>query len=185
MLSQLKDQIKFIRNNHFHPKLSTLTGNILEIGFGKGDSFKHYRQDSNVHAIDLNTLEFDKQADHSNLSIFQGNAENLPFPDDYFDSLVFSFVLCSVDSVDAVINEINRVVKRGGTIIALEHVKSNKRFIVFFQKLITAIQRTVGMKCHLDRDPRSAWKSYNFKTITEVEFHNSLEPYLYIELEKM
>ena len=49
---QLKKQISYIKENYFTPSLEALTGNVLEIGCGKGENFKYYSEDCSVFAID-------------------------------------------------------------------------------------------------------------------------------------
>jgi ubiquinone/menaquinone biosynthesis C-methylase UbiE len=50
---------------------------------------------------------------------------NLAFPDDSFDAVVFGLVLCSVPSVERALAEAHRVLRKGGRLRALEHVRSD------------------------------------------------------------
>jgi len=49
--------------------------------------------------------------------------EQLPLPDDSVDSVLFAYVLCSVDSVEEVLAEARRVLHPDGTVCVLEHVR--------------------------------------------------------------
>lgn len=183
---QLKKQINEIKNNYFYPSLKSLNGNILEIGFGKGDNFEYYPDDSKIYAIEKTEKLLINGNNHfkkKNLILKKGTAENLTFENEFFDAVVFSFVLCSVNSIDkSSIQETKRVLKKGGRIILLEHIKSKNKISLAIQKTITAIQ-TLFISCHMDRDPRPFLKE-NFKIIREEFFDNSLEPYLFMELIK-
>ena len=97
--------------------------------------------------------------------------------------MILSFVLCSVNSVENSIREIKRVLKRGGEIVLLEHIKSNNKITYKVQKVLNGVQ-TLFFDCHLDRDPREILRKNKFKILTEKIFYNSLEPYLFMELIK-
>ena len=57
--------------------------------------------------------------------IVEGTGESIPFPDDSFDSVHIGLVLCSVDDVAATLSEIRRVLKPGGRLVVLEHVRGD------------------------------------------------------------
>jgi ubiquinone/menaquinone biosynthesis C-methylase UbiE len=50
--------------------------------------------------------------------------EHLPLPDDSVDSVLFAYVLCSVESVEQVLSEVRRVLHPDGTVCVLEHVRA-------------------------------------------------------------
>ena len=54
------------------------------------------------------------------VSLVQGTAEALPFPDDRFDAVVFTFLLRYVEDRQAVLDELARVLKPGGQMASLE-----------------------------------------------------------------
>lgn len=179
---QLKKQINIIKNDFFYPSLKTLNGNILEIGFGKGNNLGVYPDRCKVYAIDKTKEHINNPnpLGNKNIVLKKGIAEEIPYKDDFFDAVVFSFVLCSVNSVDKTIQEIKRVLKKGGRVILLEHIKSENKISHFVQKAITVIQ-SFFVSCHMDRDPRPILKK-NFKVVKEEYFNNSLEPYIFMEM---
>lgn len=182
---QLKEQISYIKENYFTPSLEALTGNVLEIGCGKGENFKYYSEGCSVFAIDKK-IEFEHlqkiQKDiRCKLFIQEAKAERLLHEDGYFDAVIASFVLCSVESVEKTIDEISRVLRKGGKLILIEHVKSNNSITSSFQKILTLILRLLSKNCRLDRDPRFLLPKDKLHIISEKFFSNSLEPYLYLE----
>lgn len=99
---------------------------ILEIGAGTGANFHWYKHNSRVAAVEpsfeMLRIATTKQST-SEITLIQGYAEQLPFKDQSFDGALASLVLCSVERQETVFAELQRVVRRGGTISMLEHVR--------------------------------------------------------------
>ena len=182
---QLRKQISQIKTNYFFPALNKLKGNVLEIGYGKGENFKYYSKECTVYAIDKRSkFLFQKEMENPNnckAFIQKGNAERMPFQNDFFEAVVVSFVFCSVDSVEKAVQETKRVLKKGGKLILLEHIKSDNKFILAIQGILTQIQALFLIECHLNRDPRSFIQNDSFQIIKGKIYPNSFEPYLYLE----
>jgi len=185
---QLKKQINYIKENYFTPSLEALTGNVLEIGCGKGENFKYYSEKCSVFAIDKK-IGFEhvvkiQKSTTCKLYIQETNADELQYKDEFFDAVIGSFVLCSVVSLENTLDEISRVLKKGGKLIFIEHIKSNHSITKALQKVLTLIISLLSKDCHLDRDPRYFLPKEKFHIISEKIFSNSLEPYLYLEAVK-
>lgn len=185
MFSGLKKQIESIKANYFFPSIEKLTGNVLNIAFGNGETFSHYQDKSIVYAVEkkicVKKIDRAKKNAKCKLIIEKGNAEHLNFPNNFFDAVVVSFGLCSVDSLESTEKEIYRTLKEGGKLVLLEHIKSDSKIISTFQKLLTIIQSVFGLDCHLNRDPRYFLDNSKFQILSEKIFKNSIEPYLYLE----
>jgi ubiquinone/menaquinone biosynthesis C-methylase UbiE len=99
---------------------------ILEIGAGTGLNFPYYPQATVGVATEL-SREMLRQAQAksrpANVHLAQNRAEQLPFADSSFDAACATLLFCSVASPAAVFAELRRVVKPGGTIALLEHVR--------------------------------------------------------------
>jgi len=108
--------------------LSRLPANarILEVGAGTGLNFVHYPPGASGVASEPNSemlkLARDKEKP-SRVSLVQNRAEQLPFPDDSFEAAFATLVFCSVASPPAAFAELRRVVRGGGKIILLDHVR--------------------------------------------------------------
>ena len=183
---QLKRQIDEIKNDYFYPSIKPLKGNILEIGFGKGENFDLFPDSSKIFAIEKNEkfLNNKKPIEKRNIYLKKGVAEKIPFENEYFDAVILSFVLCSVDSIKESLEEIYRVLKKDGKVVLLEHIKSDNKITLVVQKMITSIQ-SLFISCRMDRDPRLFIDKTKFKVLTEKVFENNLEPYLFMELKKL
>ena len=101
-------------------------GRILELGAGTGLNFQFYHPHTHGVAIEPSTqmLRIAVQKEKpQGLCLVQSCGEQLPFADASFDSALATLVMCSVKSPDLVFRELQRVVKTGGHISFLEHVR--------------------------------------------------------------
>jgi len=101
---------------------------ILELGAGTGLNFIHYPAGASGVATEPNS-EMIKLAREkgrpSQVSLVQNWAEQLPFAADSFDAAFATLVFCSVGSPQVAFAELRRVVRRGGKIVLLDHVRPN------------------------------------------------------------
>ncbi|HSE31420.1 MAG TPA: class I SAM-dependent methyltransferase [Pyrinomonadaceae bacterium] len=108
--------------------LSLLPANaqILEVGAGTGLNFIYYPAGASGVASEPNSEMIKRACDKqkpSRVSLVQNCAEQLPFPDDSFEAAFATLVFCSVASPQAAFAELRRVVRTGGIIILLDHVR--------------------------------------------------------------
>jgi phosphatidylethanolamine/phosphatidyl-N-methylethanolamine N-methyltransferase len=99
---------------------------ILEVGAGTGLNFRFYPRGATGVASELSRemLNIAKgKGKPEKLSLAQSNAEMLPFPAATFDAAFATLVFCSVASPAQAFAELHRVVKPGGSIVLLEHVR--------------------------------------------------------------
>ena len=106
-----------------------LSGEILEVGCGNGMNFSHYGPGASVTALEpepyLRDLAVKAAGDSAaRIEVLDGNAASLNFADDSFDVVVACLVLCSVGEQDRALGEIARVLRPGGSLVFLEHVRS-------------------------------------------------------------
>jgi len=143
-----------MKHNYFYPALSELKGKVLEIGFGEGENLKHYPSNCQIYALEKEDKKIENIKDKDpNVKFFEGKAENLPFENNFFDVVVVSLVLCSVDSIEKAIKEIERIIKPDGKFILLEHVRSENRVVGKLQDIITTPYSWIDNNCHLNRNP--------------------------------
>jgi ubiquinone/menaquinone biosynthesis C-methylase UbiE len=81
-------------------------------------------------------------------------AEHLPFPDATFDTAVVTLVLCSVPNQEVALTEIARVLKPGGRLLFLEHVRSDDPKVARSQDRIRPLYNLVG--CNPNRSTLAA-----------------------------
>lgn len=137
--------------------ISKARGEVLEIGCGTGANFDLYRGGLSVTAIEPNPvmrIAANKRAAeaHANIRVLEGNAEQLSFADNSFDTVVGTLVLCTIPNPIQAIREMKRVCKPDGTILLFEHVRHEHILLGKLQDMITPIWKRVCDGCHLNRD---------------------------------
>jgi len=83
--------------------------------------------------------------------VLRAPAEDLPFEDHSFDTVVSTLVLCSVDDQPRALRELRRVLRPGGELLLLEHVLSSKPNIVRWQNRLNGFNQFVLQGCNLNR----------------------------------
>lgn len=131
-------------------------GEVLEIGCGTGINFSFYK-DVSVTAIEPNSLLRKTSLERASaakapIHVIEGNAEQLPFADHSFDTVVGTLVLCTIPNPVEAIREFSRVCKPTGTILLFEHVRHENRLLGKLQDLLTPIWKRACDGCHLNRD---------------------------------
>jgi ubiquinone/menaquinone biosynthesis C-methylase UbiE len=96
-----------------------------------------------------------------NVDLRQAPAERLPFDDASFDYVVSTLVLCTVDDVPASLAEIRRVLRPGGELRFLEHVRS-KGFIGKTQDVVQPVWAQFSGGCHGNRRTEQALRDAGF-----------------------
>lgn len=84
--------------------------------------------------------------------VVQAPADRLPFPDDTFDTAVFTLVLCTVPDPAAALQEAARVLRPGGQLIFVEHVRAQSPGVARWQDRLERPWRFFGDGCHCNRD---------------------------------
>ncbi len=85
-------------------------------------------------------------------TVVQAPAERLPFDADSFDTAVFTLVLCTVPDPQAALAEAARVLKPGGKLLFVEHVRANDPGLARWQDRLEGPWRFLGDGCHCNRD---------------------------------
>jgi ubiquinone/menaquinone biosynthesis C-methylase UbiE len=128
--------------------LSSLQGKVLEVGVGTGKNLPYYPESVELTAIDISSKMLAKAGKRAErlgkeADLRQMDAENLDFPDNYFDYAVATFVFCSVpDPVKGLI-ELKRVVKDDGLVLLIEHVRSQNRFLGKIMDWLNPVVRAI------------------------------------------
>ena len=136
---------------------SQARGQVLEVGMGTGRNLEYYPAGIRLTGIDFSAPMLDVANERAKalgreVDLRVGDAQDLEFPDESFDTVVFSLSLCSIPDDRKAIREAKRVLLPGGKLLLLEHVASPQRVVRAIQRLLDWITiRTEGD--HLVRDP--------------------------------
>jgi ubiquinone/menaquinone biosynthesis C-methylase UbiE len=138
--------------------LAEARGRTLEVGAGTGLNADLY-PDS---LIELVLSEPDRfmagrlRAKHPSTQVIEAPAEDLPFEDDAFDTVVVTLVLCTVPDPPSALREISRVLKPGGRFLFLEHVRADDPKLARWQDRLHGPWYLFGDGCNCNRDTLAA-----------------------------
>jgi ubiquinone/menaquinone biosynthesis C-methylase UbiE len=160
-----------------HGLIAEARGSVLEIGAGTGANLTHY----NGQLESLMFTEPDpamirrlqaKARDEAPLAkILRAPAEDLPFEDASFDTVVSTLVLCGVEDQARSVREIRRVLRPGGRLLFIEHVRSDDPALARFQDRMNWLNRLVVL-CDCNRPTLSTIEASGF-TVARLE-HSEL-----------
>ena len=119
-------------------------GDVLEVAVGTGLNIPFYDADVNVTGVDLSPemLEVARKraADLGReVELVEGDAQQLAFDDESFDTVVCSFSLCNIPDPGQAIDEMRRVLRPGGRLVLVDHIRSSVPPIYWLQKGIEVI----------------------------------------------
>lgn len=145
-----------------------LAGDILEVGVGTGRQLAHHPPGALVTAVDPDAASVHQAAGRSpSTRLVVARAEALPFADDSFDWVIFALVLCTVGDPAAALREARRVLRPGGRLRVLEHVRSPHPAIARAQTLANPVWSRLAGGCRLDRDTRRSIVEAGFSVVCE------------------
>ncbi|MEO8971212.1 MAG: class I SAM-dependent methyltransferase [Ktedonobacteraceae bacterium] len=138
------------------------SGLVLEIGAGTGLNFQFYQPErvERVEAVepDATMLRYAQErlsAAHVPIELTQAPAETLPFADETFDSVVTTLVFCSVGDPLRGLQEVKRVLKPGGLLLMVEHVRAQGAIAARVQDALVPLTTRFAGNCHWNRDTAS------------------------------
>jgi ubiquinone/menaquinone biosynthesis C-methylase UbiE len=137
--------------------LADASGRVLEIGAGTGANLSHYPR-SIAELVSTEPEEpmarrLRSKAEDSglNVSVVEAPAEALPFEDDSFDTAVATLVLCTVSDPGRSLSELARVLRPGGRLLFIEHVRSPEPRLAGWQDRLHPVWVRFAHGCHCNR----------------------------------
>ena len=147
--------------------LAEASGSVLEVGAGTGANLAHYngKVESLVFTEPepamIRRLQKKAREEAPLAKILRAPAEDLPFEDDTFDTVVSTLVLCGVDDQARALREIKRVLRPGGRLLFLEHVRSDDQTLARFQDRMNWLNRLV-VACDCNRPTLATIEATSF-----------------------
>jgi len=154
--------------------LASAKGRVLEIGAGTGANLPFYPE--GVEAITAAEPESPMARKLARrirelrrpVEIVEASAEQLPFADAQFDTVVSTLVLCTVRDLARALSELRRVLKPGGCLLFIEHVRSEEARLAAWQDRLNGFNRIVAHGCNCNRPTLDAIRAAGF-AITSLE----------------
>ena len=148
---------KAVLRGHRESLLRAVTGEVLEVGGGTGANLPFYA--AGVDALVITEpeepmarwLERKLTGYSVPARVVRAPAEDIPFEDASFDFVVSTLVLCTVDDPVRALAEIHRLLKPGGQLVFLEHVRSAEPRLARWQDRLHGVQVRLAYGCHCNR----------------------------------
>ncbi|HEX6117138.1 MAG TPA: class I SAM-dependent methyltransferase [Solirubrobacterales bacterium] len=141
--------------------VASASGRTLELGAGTGLNLGHYppgvselvltEPDPHMARRLRSRLEAEPPAAGSS-EVVEAGAESLPFEDSSFDTVVSTLCLCTVAEPERVVEEVARVLRPGGRLLYIEHVRSDDTRVARWQDRLERPWGWLAAGCHPNRD---------------------------------
>ena len=134
-------------------------GKVLDIGIGSGLNIPFYNSDKidKVIGIDPSHELIDLAKELANdckasIELVIGSAESIPYPDNFFDTVLVTYTMCTIPNVAIANKQMWRVLKDDGRLIFSEHGLAPDKKISKWQNRIDPFWGKIAGGCHLNRD---------------------------------
>ena len=149
-ISPIYDKLEWMMERRFKPWREKLWQfvcgpQVLEVGVGTGKNMEFWPLNCRMTAIDLTPGMLDiarqraKSLNRQGINLFLDDVQHLEFPSGIFDTVVTTFVFCSVPDPVQGLREIRRVVRPGGQVLLLEHVRIDRPVIGTMMDLLAPL----------------------------------------------
>jgi SAM-dependent methyltransferase len=162
--------------DHKRQIFARVGGVVAEIGAGNGPNLRYLPPETTVHAIEPNPY-FHRRLEHAaavhgiDLTIHPVPGEAIDLDDASVDTVICTWVLCTVPDPAQVLREIHRILRPGGRFAFIEHVAAPSGTVRHLQRLVRRPWHWTFEGCHTDRDTAAAIHTAGFTSVEISEFH--------------
>ena len=153
-------------------------GKVLEIGIGSGLNLPFYEKSKIDEIWGLDPSEELSAmarivADQESIEVnfISSGAEEIPLPDDHFDSVLVTYTMCTIPEVLRANQEIRRVLRAGGKMIFCEHGEAPDKNIRKWQKRINPFWGKIAGGCNINRKIPSLIQDSGFDIVEMEEMY--------------
>ena len=146
---------------------SRTRGDILEVACGTGRNLPFYPEGARLTGVELSPEMLEIARDRAGrlgveANLRPGDAHHLDFSDASFDTVVFTLALCTIPAPDLAISEARRVLRPGGRLLLLEHVRSPLFPVRLLQQALEPLSVRFQAD-HLTREPLDHLRKHDFE----------------------
>ena len=141
---------RLLGSGHRSWACSRAVGDTLEVAIGTGLNLPYYPPDVRLTGIDLTPemlakAEIRARSIGRDIDLREADAHDLPFTEASFDTVVCTYAMCSVRDEVRVITEMKRVLRPGGRLILVDHIRSSVKPLYWLQRIYEFVpSRTKG-----------------------------------------
>ncbi len=148
---------RVLGSEHRQWACSRATGDTLEVAIGTGLNVAHYPEEVKLTGLDLSPEMLAIARERTSgltreVDLRQGDAHRLPFEDNTFDTVVCTYSLCNIPDARLAVTEMKRVLRPGGKLILVDHIRSAVKPIFWLQKAVEFFTRRLEGE-HMTRRP--------------------------------
>ena len=144
--------------------LGRVQGQVLEIGCGSGLNFEHYPAGLAVTAFEPDAARLHTAAGRrAPIDLARADAQHLAWPARSFDSVLGTLVFCSIPDPAQALSEVRRVLRPGGRLYLLEHVRSHQAWLGQLQDWLAPVWCWGTGGCNLNRDTEATVRAAGFE----------------------
>lgn len=159
---------------------SRAEGRTLEVAIGTGLNLEHYPKTVQLTGVDHNAAALAVAADRArrqgrSVALTEADLTALPFPEEHFDTVVGTFVLCEVADVNSALHELARVLRPGGHLLLADHVRATTSWVRVGQRLLESITIPASGE-HFTRRPSQHLPAAGLAVVASDRFaHGAIE----------
>lgn len=162
---------KAVLRGHRQALLKQVEGSVLELGGGTGANLPFYGPQVTELVITepeepmARILEQKLRGSSLPAQVLRAPAEELPFGPNSFDCVVSTLVMCTVDDPNKALAEAHRVLKPGGKVVFLEHVRSDDPKIARWQDRLHGVWVKAAHGCRCNRQTEDNLERAGFSVV--------------------
>ena len=135
------------------------TGKVLEVGIGSGLNLPFYQKDSikEIWGLDpskelLLMAKKKAKAENMDVQFLNATAESIQLDDNFFDTVVVTYTMCTISNLNQALSEIKRVMKIDGRLIFCEHGASPEPGVFVWQNRLNKVWSKISGGCNINKD---------------------------------
>ena len=135
------------------------TGNVLEVGIGSGLNLPYYQKDNikEIWGLDpseelLEMARKKAKVEDMDVQFLNAKAEVMELDDNYFDTVLMTYTMCTIPNLSQALSEIKRVMKTDGRLVFCEHGASPEQQVFKWQNRVNNVWSTIAGGCNINKN---------------------------------